>query len=272
MKTLLRVESLVKTFSLERRDIEVLRNLSFEIHEGERVAIVGSSGAGKSTLLHLLGVLDLPTSGEIYFKDEALSQKSSEELARFRNKHLGFIFQFHHLLRELSALENVMIPALISRTPHGQAKRRAAELLERVGLSHRTDHRPSELSGGEQQRVSLARALMNRPPLLLADEPTGNLDSNTSAEIHKLLHELNEHEGTALVIVTHNQQLASSMPRQLEIFNGELVTDRRHDLDQDVTSNAPLERAPLDMASSEAAVSGMNAVKLSDAELTAKPQ
>ena len=224
---LLRVESLVKTFSLEKREIEVLRDLSFEIKEGERVAIVGSSGAGKSTLLHLLGVLDLPTSGEIYFRGEALSKKNSEELARFRNQHLGFIFQFHHLLRELSALENVMIPALISRTPHAEAKARASELLERVGLSHRLDHRPSELSGGEQQRVSLARAIMNRPPLLLADEPTGNLDSDTSAEIHKLLHELNEREGTALVIVTHSHQLAESMPRQLEISNGALVADRR---------------------------------------------
>ena len=225
MSVLLRAESLVKTFSLEERTIEVLRDLSFEIKAEERVAIVGSSGAGKSTLLHLLGALDLPTSGEIYFQGEALSRKSPDALARFRNKHLGFIFQFHHLLRELTALENVMMPALIARTPYRQARKRARDLLKRVGLGHRLAHRPSELSGGEQQRVSLARALMNRPPLLLADEPTGNLDEETSAEIHNLLQEINREEGTALVIVTHSMALAHSMPRRIEITHGRIVSD-----------------------------------------------
>ena len=225
MSVLLRAESLEKTFSLEERTIEVLRGISFEIKAEERVAIVGSSGAGKSTLLHLLGALDLPTAGEIYFQGEALSRKTSDELARFRNQHLGFIFQFHHLLRELTALENVMMPALIARKPHRQARKRARDLLRRVGLDHRLAHRPSELSGGEQQRVSLARALMNRPPLLLADEPTGNLDEETSAEIHNLLQEINREEGTALVIVTHSMALAHSMPRRIEIVHGRISTD-----------------------------------------------
>lgn len=225
MSVLLRVESLVKTFELEQRTIEVLRGVSFEIQESERVAILGSSGAGKSTLLHLLGALDLPTSGEIFVRDEPLSGKSSDELARFRNQHLGFIFQFHHLLRDLSALENVMMPGLIARLSRRDAQARARELLERVGLGHRLNHRPSELSGGEQQRVSLARGLMNRPPLLLADEPTGNLDEDTSAEIHDLLREINREEGTALVIVTHSLTLANTMPRQIEIAHGRISSD-----------------------------------------------
>ena len=240
MTVLLRAESLVKTFSLEERTIEVLKGLSFEIKAEERVAIVGSSGAGKSTLLHLLGALDLPTAGEIYFRGDMLSNKTSDELARFRNQHLGFIFQFHHLLRELSALENVMMPALIARTPYRQARKRARDLLKRVGLGHRLAHRPSELSGGEQQRVSLARALMNRPPLLLADEPTGNLDEATSAEIHSLLHEINREEGTALVIVTHSMALADSMPRRIEIVNGRISTDSlTSSTDQELIESEP---------------------------------
>ena len=240
MTVLLRAESLVKTFSLEERTIEVLKGLSFEIKAEERVAIVGSSGAGKSTLLHLLGALDLPTAGEIYFREEMLSNKTPDELARFRNQHLGFIFQFHHLLRELSALENVMMPALIARTPYRQARKRARDLLKRVGLGHRLAHRPSELSGGEQQRVSLARALMNRPPLLLADEPTGNLDEATSAEIHSLLHDINREEGTALVIVTHSMALADSMPRRIEIVNGLISTDSRvSSTDQELIESEP---------------------------------
>lgn len=227
MTHLLHAEHIEKSFSLEGREIEVLKGLSLTIDEGEKVAIVGSSGAGKSTLLHLLGALDLPSQGEIYFKGEQLSLKTPDELARFRNKHLGFIFQFHHLLRELTALENVMMPALIAREHHQQAKKRAQELLERVGLSHRLEHRPSELSGGEQQRVSLARALINHPPLLLADEPTGNLDGKTSHEIHELLNGVNREHGTALVIVTHSDELARSMPRRLHMVDGRLDIDER---------------------------------------------
>ncbi|MAD61586.1 MAG: lipoprotein-releasing system ATP-binding protein LolD [Myxococcales bacterium] len=227
MTLLLHADGVEKYFLLEEQKVEVLKGLSLKIGAGERVAIVGSSGAGKSTLLHLLGALDLPSSGEIYFMGEALSNKSHDELARFRNRQLGFIFQFHHLLKELTALENVMMPALIARNHHREAKQRAMELLERVGLAHRLDHRPAELSGGEQQRVSLARALINRPPLLLADEPTGNLDGVTSSEIHDLLNEINREDGTALVIVTHSEQLAQSMPRRLHIVDGKLDQDER---------------------------------------------
>ena len=227
MTVLLRAESIEKSFQLEGRHIEVLKGLSLTIEAGERVAIVGTSGAGKSTLLHLLGALDTPSSGEIYLQGEALSAKSHDELAALRNKSLGFIFQFHHLLKELSALENVMMPALIARMSQSEAKKRASELLERVGLSHRLTHRPSELSGGEQQRVSLARALVNHPPLLLADEPTGNLDGVTSAEIHDLLTSVNREQGTALVIVTHSEDLASSMPRRLKMVDGRIAHDER---------------------------------------------
>jgi lipoprotein-releasing system ATP-binding protein len=227
MTILLRADSIEKHFSIEGRRIEVLKGLSLEISAGERVAIVGTSGAGKSTLLHLLGALDLPSSGEIFFEGEPLSTKTADELAQFRNQRLGFIFQFHHLLKELTALENVMMPALIARDSHIEAKRRACELLERVGLSHRLEHRPSELSGGEQQRVSLARALINRPPLLLADEPTGNLDGGTSAEIHELLEWVNREHGTALVIVTHSEELANSMPRRLKMVDGRIDQDHK---------------------------------------------
>ena len=227
MTVLLRAESIEKHFSIEGRRIEVLKGLSLNIEAGERVAIVGSSGAGKSTLLHLLGALDLPSSGEIYFEGEALSIKSHDELARFRNQRLGFIFQFHHLLKELTALENVMMPALIARTSHQEAKKKASELLDRVGLSHRFNHRPAELSGGEQQRVSLARALINHPPLLLADEPTGNLDGQTSSEIHELLQWVNQEHGTALVIVTHSEELANSMPRRLKMVDGRIDQDHK---------------------------------------------
>ena len=227
MTVLLRAESIEKSFQLEGRHIEVLKGLSLTIEAGERVAIVGTSGAGKSTLLHLLGALDTPSGGEIYLQGEALSTKSHDELAALRNKSLGFIFQFHHLLKELSALENVMMPALIARMSQSEAKKRASELLERVGLSHRLTHRPSELSGGEQQRVSLARALVNHPPLLLADEPTGNLDGVTSAEIHDLLTSVNREQGTALVIVTHSEELARSMPRRLKMVDGRIAHDER---------------------------------------------
>lgn len=227
MTVLLRAESIEKSFLLEGRHIEVLKGLSLTIEAGERVAIVGTSGAGKSTLLHLLGALDTPTKGEIYLKGEALSRKSHDDLADLRNQSLGFIFQFHHLLKELSALENVMMPALIARVGQTEAKKRASELLERVGLSHRLNHRPSELSGGEQQRVSLARALVNHPPLLLADEPTGNLDGVTSAEIHELLETVNREQGTALVIVTHSEELARSMPRRLKMVDGRIAHDER---------------------------------------------
>jgi lipoprotein-releasing system ATP-binding protein len=220
---LLTTQALCKTFQHEGQSIEVLRDLNFSMHEQEKVAVVGSSGAGKSTLLHLLGALDHPTSGEIYFQGQNLADYSERQLATFRNEKIGFIFQFHHLLKELNALENVMMPSLIARTPRKKALNQAKHWLDEVGLSHRLTHRPSELSGGEQQRVSLARALMNHPLLLLADEPTGNLDQETSQEIHDLLTRVNEEYNTALLIVTHNSELAQLMPRQVRMRNGHLV-------------------------------------------------
>lgn len=222
---ILKTVDVYKSFEHEGQKIEVLRGVNFTLNAGERVAVVGSSGAGKSTLLHLLGALDVPSSGEIYFEDEALSNKSTTELARFRNKHIGFIFQFHHLLKEFSALENVMMPALIARVPKAEAQEKAEWWLNEVGLSHRLKHRPSELSGGEQQRVSLARALINQPRILFADEPTGNLDQNTSSEIHDLLNRVNEEHGTALFIVTHSIKLAQMMPRQLMMSDGQLMDE-----------------------------------------------
>jgi lipoprotein-releasing system ATP-binding protein len=188
-------------------------------------AIVGASGVGKSTLLHVLGTLDLPTSGSLRFNGEELTRMTATRLAEFRNREIGFVFQFHHLLPEFTALENVMMPALIGRIPRASSEERALEILERVGLSHRTTHKPGELSGGEQQRVALARGLVVRPSLLLADEPTGNLDSHTGEEIHKLFTELNEELGMTMLVVTHNPELAARMPRCLRMQDGGLATD-----------------------------------------------
>ena len=221
-RPLLNTDRLSKSFSHRGRQLDVLRELTFEVQLGDMIAVVGSSGAGKSTLLHLLGALDRPSEGEIFFDGLALSTLSSEEIAHFRNKEVGFIFQFHHLLRELSALENVSVPGLIARRSKAEVTEEAERWLVRVGLKERLTHRPSELSGGEQQRVALARALMNQPRLLLADEPTGNLDQRTSEEIHELLREVNETEGTTLLIVTHNPTLAARMPRRFEMRDGQL--------------------------------------------------
>jgi lipoprotein-releasing system ATP-binding protein len=219
---LLRTDTLCKSFDHKGQTIEVLRDLNFTLQARERVAVIGTSGVGKSTLLHLLGALDQPTSGEIYLEGAPLSELTPSELARFRNEHVGFIFQFHHLLKEFTALENVMMPALIARQSRSEATEKAEWWLDQVGLAHRMKHRPSEMSGGEQQRVSLARALINSPKILLADEPTGNLDEQTSAEIHNLLNQVNEEHGTALLIVTHSPELARMMPRQLRMLNGHL--------------------------------------------------
>lgn len=219
---LLKTEALCKVFNHEGARIDVLRDVDFTLTHQERVAVVGSSGAGKSTLLHLLGALDLPTSGEVFVEGVALSSLSEPALARFRNERVGFMFQFHHLLKELSALENVMMPALIARRSRAEAREAAERWLEEVGLAHRLSHRPSELSGGEQQRVALARALVNHPKLLLADEPTGNLDQRTSAEVHELLTRVNEEHGTALLVVTHTPELARLMPRQVRMIDGKL--------------------------------------------------
>ena len=206
--------------------LSVLSNVNLSLDRGDMVAVVGASGVGKSTLLQILGTLDLPSSGSIRFDGEELTRMSPARLAEFRNRKIGFVFQFHHLLPEFTAEENVMMPALIQRVPRAVAQRRAADILGRVGLSRRLTHKPSELSGGEQQRVALARALFLEPALLLADEPTGNLDRRTGEEIHELFLELNRERGSTLLVVTHNPDLAAIMPRCLRMIDGgQLVPD-----------------------------------------------
>lgn len=214
-----------KTFRRSGETVRVLAGAQVSIARGDRVSIVGASGAGKSTLLHILCTLDTPDRGSVSYQGQDLAQLNEADLAEFRSRRLGFVFQFHHLLPDFDALENVMMPAWIRREPQGVAKRRAQELLEEVGLAHRLHHRPSELSGGEQQRVALARALVMSPDLLLADEVTGNLDSKTADGIHKLLNTLNERRAVTLVVVTHNSAFAASMPRRLVLEGGLLKDD-----------------------------------------------
>jgi len=213
-----------KNYRLGRRDIEVLRGVDLEIPRGAYLALQGASGAGKSTLLHLLGGLDTPTAGHIEFEGRRLDALSSRALAVFRNRRVGFVFQAYHLLPDLDALENVCAPARLARVPVAEAAARGRALLERVGLGHRLEHRPAELSGGEQQRVAIARALINRPDLLLADEPTGNLDSHTGAEIIALLGELHAEQRTTLVVATHDAKVAAHAPRVLHLEDGRVVS------------------------------------------------
>ncbi len=222
---LLEARSLNKRYRKGGAVIDVLRGANLVIKKGEVVSIIGASGAGKSTLLHTLGTLDLPDSGTIHYNGRDLTALSPSELADFRNRELGFVFQFHHLLPEFSALENVMMPALIRRMPRQEAHDKAMRALTDVGLAHRIEHRPGELSGGEQQRVALARALVLDPPLLLADEVTGNLDEKTGEEIHELLFRLNATRGITLLVVTHNRGLADRMSRRMVLQNG-LIEDR----------------------------------------------
>ncbi len=203
-------------------ELTVLGGVDLRVESGEAVAIVGSSGAGKSTLLHLLGALARPTSGGVFLAGLDVSEVDGDALARMRNGCVGFVFQFHHLLREFTALENVMMPCLIAGRQRGAAKERARELLTVVGLEERLSHRPSQLSGGEQQRVAVARALAAEPPLLLADEPSGNLDTQTSEDLHDLLFNLRESQDLGMVLVTHNQELARRADRILELRDGRL--------------------------------------------------
>lgn len=219
---LLVCENLSKTYQEGSLSTQVLKNVSFSMGQGEMMAIVGSSGSGKSTLLHLLGGLDTPSEGNVIFRGQHINQLSSDERAAIRNKDLGFIYQFHHLLPDFTALENVAMPLLIGATAKEIAFTKAKEMLKAVGLEHRADHRPSELSGGERQRVAIARALVNEPALVLADEPTGNLDLRNADAIFELLGELNRTQRTAFLVVTHDMTLARRLSRQLEMRDGHL--------------------------------------------------
>ncbi|HPH29008.1 MAG TPA: ABC transporter ATP-binding protein [Pseudomonadota bacterium] len=217
------IKALHKSFDFEGRRIDVLRGVSLTVAAGDMVAVVGASGAGKSTFLHVLGTLDAPSQGQMLIDGVEVTSMSAAALAAFRNRTIGFVFQFHHLLPEFTALENASMPGLIAGLPRAEATKRATELLKRVHLGHRLQHRPGELSGGEQQRVALARALLMEPRLLLADEPTGNLDARTGADIHQLVFDLNRERGMTMIVVTHNEDLAMRMPRRLQMHEGVII-------------------------------------------------
>jgi lipoprotein-releasing system ATP-binding protein len=219
-KPLLEVLDLCKTYGSGESRVDVLKGISIQLGMGETVALLGASGAGKSTLMHILGALDRPTSGSVRYEGEDVFAKSESQLASFRNRSIGFVFQFHHLLPEFTALENVMMPALINGTSKNEALAAARSILAEVGLGHRVTHKPGELSGGEQQRVAVARALVLQPQLLLADEPTGNLDMKTSDSIHELFEELHHSRGLSIMVVTHNERLAAKTMRQIRLLDG----------------------------------------------------
>lgn len=219
---LIHLEDVYKHYTQHRTQIEVLRGVNMQVAAGEMVAIVGPSGAGKSTLLHLMGGLERPSSGTIRYSGVDLYELSADQLADFRNCRIGFVFQFHHLLPEFSALENTLMPALIQRRTKREVHQEAQQLLVSVGLGDRLHHRPGELSGGEQQRVALARALMNKPAVVLADEPTGNLDRATGQAMQKLLRRLNEEWGQTFIIVTHDREFAAHMDRAISLVDGKV--------------------------------------------------
>jgi lipoprotein-releasing system ATP-binding protein len=224
-EALLSAKDLFKNYPIGKRTVEVLRGVSMAIASGDFLALRGASGAGKSTLLHLLGGLDSPNAGEIWFAGKNLAKLSNGQLAQFRNAKVGFIFQAYYLLPELDALENVCLPARMARTPAATVEARGRELLARVGLKERMEHRPYELSGGEQQRVAIARAMINSPDLILADEPTGNLDSHTGEEIVELLCTLRAEKQTTLIIATHDARVAARAPKVVELIDGQIVED-----------------------------------------------
>jgi lipoprotein-releasing system ATP-binding protein len=219
----LQVIDVCKAYEHNNSRTEVLRHLRFEVRQGDGLAIIGPSGAGKTTLLNILGTLDRPTAGRVLYRGGDLFGQTHRQLAGFRNRKLGFIFQFHHLLPEFSALENTMIPALVAGEDRGRAAAKARALLERMGLARRLTHKQGELSGGEQQRVAVARALIMEPEIVLADEPTGNLDTHTGREVFALLQELNRDTGLTLIVVTHNEEFSKRMPRCITLVDGSIV-------------------------------------------------
>ena len=223
MRELIKVEQLFKSYGNGAKQIEVLKGIDLSFYQGERVSIVGASGVGKTTLLHILGALDHPTSGTVLFEGRDIFTLNEKELALFRNRQIGFVFQLHHLLPEFNALENTMMPCLIQGMSKKEGYSRAEAILSQVGLRDRLSHKPGELSGGEQQRVAVARALVLEPKVLLADEPTGNLDTQTGESVFDLLQELNEVRGVTLIVVTHNLELASRMSRQIHLVDGKTV-------------------------------------------------
>lgn len=225
VEPILQVESLHKRFRMGDKEIHVLRGIDFTVRPRETVAILGASGAGKTTFLHILGALDRPSSGRILYRRRDLARMTESDLAAFRNKQVGFVFQFHYLLSDFTALENVQVPALIGGRTRQQARERAEALLRELGLGDRLDHRPGNLSGGEQQRVAVARALANSPEILLADEPTGNLDTATAGSVEDLLIGLRDRHGVTLVVATHNPSFAKRLDRQVHMIDGRLVED-----------------------------------------------
>ncbi len=220
---MIRITDLHKSFIMGSQELTVLKGIDLEIPRGQMVAIVGASGAGKSTMLHIMGMLDRPTKGTVYFDNQDLFQMSEAQQAEFRNRRIGFVFQFHHLLPEFTALENACMPALIQRRPIEEVEQEATTLLQEVGLGQRLHHKPGELSGGEQQRVAVARALLQKPDLVLADEPTGNLDTHTGEALFGLLRDLNRTRKTTFVIVTHNDKLSAQSDRIIYMQDGMIV-------------------------------------------------
>ena len=219
---LLVCQGLRKVYREAQLETEVLKGVGFHLDAGELVGIVGASGSGKSTLLHLLGALDDPSEGDVFFKGQKLNAMSANKQAKLRNQEIGFVYQFHHLLADFTAVENVAMPLLIGGVPAPKARAQAHSILEMVGLAHRLEHRPSELSGGERQRVAIARAIVNKPSLVLADEPTGNLDHKTALEIYDLMRKLNKESGTAFLVVTHDNELAGKLDRCMHMQDGEM--------------------------------------------------
>ncbi len=222
---MLEVRNLHMSYRQGDRTVEVLSGLSLSVKAGESLAVTGASGVGKSTLLHILGTLERPTGGEVFYEGENVFLRDDAGLAEFRNRYMGFVFQFHHLLPEFTALENVMMPGLIGRLPIGRTEEKARRVLEEVGLAHRLGHRPGELSGGEQQRVAVARAVVMEPRIILADEPTGNLDPRTGEQVHDILTGLNRSRRITLVVVTHSARLAAKMQRRITLRDGKAVEE-----------------------------------------------